>query len=53
MRLQKALAAGGAPEDVVVFSIKPKDIGCGLELSEEIAASVPKVVELVLAEIAK
>ena len=42
---------GCAPEDVVVFGIKPKDIGYGLELSEEIAASVPKVVELVQAEI--
>ena len=42
-----------APENVVVFGIKPKEIGCGLELSKEIAASVPKVVELVLAEIAK
>ena len=44
---------GCAPEDVVVLGIKPKDIGCGLELSEEIAASVPKVVKLVLAEIEK
>ena len=44
---------GCEPKDVVVFGIKPKDIRCGLELSEEIAASVPKVVELVLAEIAK
>jgi len=44
---------GCAPEDVVVFGIQPKDIRCGLELSEEIAASVPKVIELVLAEITK
>ena len=44
---------GCEPKDVVVFGIKPRDIGCGLELSKEIAASVPKVVELVLAEIAK
>lgn len=44
---------GCEPKDVVVFGIKPKDIKCGLELSEEIAASVPRVVELVLAEIAK
>jgi len=44
---------GCEPKDVVVFGIKPKDIECGLELSEEIAASVPRVVELVLAEIAK
>ncbi len=44
---------GCAPEDVVVFGIKPKDTGCGLELSEEVEASVPKVVELILAEIGK
>ena len=44
---------GCAPEDVVVFGIKPMDISCGLELSEQISASVPKVVELVLAEIKK
>jgi hydrogenase maturation protease len=44
---------GCAPKDVVVLGIKPKDLGCGLELSEEIAACVPKVVELVIAEISK
>jgi hydrogenase maturation protease len=44
---------GCAPKDLVVLGIKPKDLQCGLELSEEIAASVPKVVELVLAEISK
>jgi Ni,Fe-hydrogenase maturation factor len=32
--------------------IKPKDTGAGLELSEEVEASVPKVVELILPEIA-
>ena len=42
---------GCAPKDVVVFGIKPKDTGSGLELSEEVEASVPKVVELILAEI--
>ncbi len=42
---------GCAPKDVVVFGVKPKDLRCGLELSGEIAALVPKVVELVLAEI--
>lgn len=51
--LTMARQLGCAPEDVVVFGIKPKDISCGLELSKEIAASIPKVVELVLAEIAK
>ncbi len=44
---------GCAPEDVVVFGIEPKNIECGLELSAEIAASVPEIVELVLAEIAR
>lgn len=44
---------GCEPGEVVVFGIKPKDIGCGLELSQEIAALVPRVVELVLVEIAK
>ncbi|UCC22609.1 MAG: HyaD/HybD family hydrogenase maturation endopeptidase [Planctomycetota bacterium] len=44
---------GCEPRDVVVFGIKPKNIDPGLELSEEIAALVPKVVELVLAEIAR
>jgi hydrogenase maturation protease len=44
---------GCAPEDVVVFSIKPRDISCGLELSDQISASVPKVIELVLEEIKK
>ncbi len=44
---------GCAPKDVVVFGIKPKDIECGLELSEEIVTSVPKVIELVLDEIGK
>lgn len=44
---------GCEPKDVVVLGIKPKDIKCGLELSEEVAASVPRAVELILAEIAK
>ena len=44
---------GCAPENVVVFGIKPKDTTCGLDLTEEVEASVPKVVELVLAEIGK
>ncbi len=44
---------GCAPEDVVVFGIKPSVISSGLELSDEIAASIPRIVELVLEEIAK
>ena len=41
---------GCAPKEVVVFGIEPKDLRCGLELSEEVVASIPKVVEWVLAE---
>ncbi len=44
---------GCEPKEVVVFGIKPRDISCGLELSEEVTATLPKVVELVLAEIKK
>ena len=41
------------PKEVVIFGIKPKSIECGLELSEEVMSSVPKVIELILAEIKK
>ena len=44
---------GCPPKDVVVLGIVPEDIGCGLELSETIVGSVPKVIELVLREIGK
>jgi len=44
---------GCAPEDVVIFGIRSKSTECGLELSKEIAASVPKVIELILSEIKK
>lgn len=44
---------GCAPENVVVFGIKPKATACGLELSDEIAALIPNVIKLVLEEIAR
>jgi len=44
---------GCAPKDVMIFGIQPKDIVSGVDLSDEVTASVPKVVELVLAEIGK
>jgi len=49
--LLMARQLGCAPEEVVIFGIVPKDMSPGLELSEEVAAVVPKVVELVLAEL--
>ena len=41
------------PEEVVIFGIKPKSTECGMELSQEVTASVPKVIKLILSEIYK
>jgi hydrogenase maturation protease len=41
---------GCAPQEVVIFGIAPQEISYGLELSPEIAALIPEVIELVLAE---
>jgi len=40
-----------APQEVVIFGIVPKDMSPGLELSAEVAAVVPEVIQRVLAEI--
>ncbi len=42
---------GCAPRQVVIFGIEPKEMGYGLELSAQVAAVVPKVIELVFAEL--
>jgi hydrogenase maturation protease len=39
------------PKEVVIIGVKPKDISCGLGLSDEIADVIPRVIEAVLAEI--
>ena len=44
---------GCAPKEVIVFGVKPKEVGCGLELTGEIEAIVPDIIELVLAEIGR
>ena len=49
--LQMAEHLGCAPRDVLIFGIEPRAIHYGLELSEDIAAVVPKVIALVLAEV--
>jgi hydrogenase maturation protease len=49
--LMAAKHLGCAPRQVVIFGIEPKEMGYGLELSAEVAAVVPKVVELVFAEL--
>ena len=42
---------GCPPERVVIFGVKPEDLGYGLGLSKEVSKAVPKVVELVLSEL--
>ncbi len=50
--LAAARHLGCAPDDVVVFGVKPGSVGWGTELSPEVARKVPEVVGLILAELA-
>jgi len=49
--LTMARQLGCAVGEVVILGIVPKTLESGLELSPEVAAAVPKIIELVLAEI--
>jgi len=49
--LMMARQIGAAVGEVVILGIVPKTLDSGLELSPEVAAAVPKVIELVLKEI--
>ena len=49
--LTSAELLGCAPQEVVIFGIEPKELDWGLDLSPEVAAVVPRVIELVLTEI--
>ena len=40
-----------APEEIVVIGVEPGEVNLGLELTEEVARSIPKVIEQVLEEI--
>ena len=55
MGLLEALTAAGqlgvAPDEVVIFGVRPNNVSCGLDLSLEIARLVPAIIELVLAEL--
>jgi len=44
---------GCAPREVVIFGIVPRDISPGLDMTEEVAAVVPKVIELVRKELGR
>jgi len=49
--LELAKALGNCPPEVAIFGIQPKEISWGTELSPEVQASVPKVIETVLNEV--
>ena len=49
--LSLAKLAGCSPRDIVIFGIEPKELTWGLELSPEVAAVVPRVIELVMSEL--
>jgi len=40
-----------APEEVVILGIESQEVSWGLELSAEVEAAVPKVIELIMAEL--
>lgn len=54
--LLEALAAarhlGCAPREVVILGVRPQEVSCGLELSPALARLLPRIAELVLAELA-
>ncbi len=49
--LSVAEQLGCAPEQLLIFGVQPKDLSWGLELSPEVASAVPRVIELVVAEL--
>jgi hydrogenase maturation protease len=44
---------GSPPKEVVIFSIQPEKVECGMELTPTIQAIIPKAAKLVLEEIKK
>jgi hydrogenase maturation protease len=49
--LEMAKMAGYPPQSVIVCGIEPKRMDWGLELSPEVAAMVPRVIELIMSEL--
>ncbi len=49
--LKMAEYLGSAPPEIVIIGIEPEKIEWGLGLSPEVAAIVPKVIELVMGEL--
>ena len=49
--LTDAKYLGIAPRAVIILGIEPKKMDLGLEMTQEVAATLPRVIELVLAEL--
>jgi hydrogenase maturation protease len=49
--LNMAELAGCMPQQVIIFGIEPKRVEWGLELSPEVAAIIPRVIELIASEL--
>jgi hydrogenase maturation protease len=49
--LDLARALGQCPPEVVVIGVQPKEISWGMDLTSEVQASLPQVLEAVLKEI--
>jgi hydrogenase maturation protease len=49
--LSIAELTGDMPVNIVIFGIEPKILDWGLELSPEVAAVIPKVIELIIKEL--
>ena len=48
--LQMAKLLGCLPKEIVIFGVQPKAISPGLEMTREVAAVVPRLIDLVLQE---
>jgi len=51
--LNMAELVGCMPQQVIIFGIEPKRLEWGLELSPEVAAVIPRVIELITSELSK
>ena len=49
--LAMAKFAGCSPRDVIIYGVEPKRLDWGMELSPEVAAVVPKVMELIVSDL--
>ena len=49
--LELARALGQSPPEMVIIGVQPKEISWGMDLSPEVQASLPRVLETVLREI--